>query len=103
MPRGTYTARSARTASAFEPAEVDLFDGHASVNGELRWSPAETWAVNGRATGINPGRVRADLPGSVNFAFTASGRGFDPKGTVSASFSGLTGKVRGVAASGAAR
>jgi translocation and assembly module TamB len=86
---------------AFEPAEVDLLDGHASVNGEVRWSPAETWSMNGRATGINPGLVRADLPGSVNFAFTASGRDFDPKGTLSASFSGLTGKVRGVAASGA--
>jgi translocation and assembly module TamB len=86
---------------AFAPAEVDLFDGHASVNGELRWSPAETWSVSGRATGINPARVRADLPGSVNFAFIASGRGFDPAGTLSASFSSLSGKVRGVAASGA--
>ena len=94
------TGTLGKDSFAFEPAEVDLLDGHASVNGELRWSPAESWAVNGRATGINPGLVRADLPGSVNFAFSASGRGFDPKGTLSASFSGLTGKVRGVAASG---
>ncbi len=44
--------------------------------------------------------VRPDLPGSVAFAFAASGRGFDEAGTLSASFSGLAGKVRGVAASG---
>src|SRR5579863_5017706 len=85
---------------AFQPAEVDLFGGHASASGVVTWSPAETWSVNGRATGINPGTVRADLPGSVAFAFAASGHGFDEAGTLSASFSGLAGKVRGVAASG---
>jgi translocation and assembly module TamB len=95
------TGTLGKDSFAFEPAEVDLFDGHASVNGEVRWSPAETWSVTGRATGINPGRVRADLPGSVNFTFTASGRGFEPSGTLTTSFSSLTGKVRGVAASGA--
>lgn len=85
---------------AFQPAEVDLFGGHASASGVVTWSPAETWSVNGRATGINPGLVRPDLPGSVAFAFAASGRGFDEAGTLSASFSSLAGKVRGVAASG---
>jgi translocation and assembly module TamB len=85
---------------AFEAAEFELFDGHASVNGVLTWSPAETWVLNGRATGVNPGLLRADLPGSVSFTFAASGRGFEPGGTLSASFSGLSGKVRGVAASG---
>jgi translocation and assembly module TamB len=85
---------------AFAPAEVDLFGGHASVNGMITWSPAQTWSATGRATGINPGLVRADLPGSVAFGFAASGRGFDEAGTLSASFTGLAGKVRGVAASG---
>jgi translocation and assembly module TamB len=85
---------------AFQPAEVDLFDGHASASGVVTWTPAETWSMNGRATGINPGTVRADLPGSVAFAFAASGRGFDEAGTLSASFSNLSGKLRGVAASG---
>jgi translocation and assembly module TamB len=85
---------------AFAPAEIDLYGGHASASGVVSWSPAETWSVNGRATGINPGALRADLPGSVAFAFAASGRGFDEAGTLSASFSGLAGKVRGVAASG---
>jgi translocation and assembly module TamB len=85
---------------AFAAAEVDLFGGHASASGVATWSPSETWSMNGRATGINPGTVRADLPGSVAFAFAASGRGFDEAGTLSASFSSLSGKVRGVAASG---
>ncbi|MFI4878891.1 MAG: translocation/assembly module TamB domain-containing protein [Steroidobacterales bacterium] len=85
---------------AFAPAEVDLFDGHANASGVVTWAPAETWSVNGRATGINPGLFRGDLPGSVAFAFAANGRGFDEAGTLSASFTGLSGKVRGVAASG---
>jgi translocation and assembly module TamB len=85
---------------AFQSAEVDLYGGHASASGVVTWAPGETWSVNGRATGINPGTLRADLPGSVAFAFAASGRGFDEAGTLSASFSSLSGKLRGVAASG---
>ena len=84
----------------FEPAEVGLFEGHASVNGKVLWSPAESWSVSGRATGINPAQLRADLPGSVNFAFAADGHGFDPHGELSVSFSDISGRLRGLAASG---
>jgi len=84
----------------FEPAEVGLFGGHASVSGKVLWSPAESWTVSGRATGINPAQLRADLPGSVNFAFAAAGRGFDPHGELSVSFSDISGRLRGLAASG---
>jgi translocation and assembly module TamB len=86
---------------AFDAAEVDLFGGHASLSGRVVWTPQELWSVAGRATGINPGALRPDLPGNVSFTLAASGRGFDPKGDLSASFSNLTGKLRGVAASGA--
>jgi translocation and assembly module TamB len=85
----------------FEPAEVGLFGGHASVSGKVLWSPVESWSVSGRATGINPAQLRADLPGSVNFAFAAAGRGFDPHGELSVSFSDISGRLRGLAASGA--
>ncbi|HEY0767165.1 MAG TPA: translocation/assembly module TamB domain-containing protein [Steroidobacteraceae bacterium] len=86
---------------AFETAEIDLFGGHASLSGEVVWSPAESWSVTGHATGINPGVLRADLPGSVSFVLGASGRGFDTRGDFTASFSNLSGRLRGVAASGA--
>ncbi|HXI67082.1 MAG TPA: translocation/assembly module TamB domain-containing protein, partial [Steroidobacteraceae bacterium] len=85
----------------FEPAEIGLFEGHASVSGKVLWSPAESWSISGRATGINPAQLRADLPGSVNFAFAAAGRGFDPHGELSVSFSDISGRLRGLAASGA--
>ena len=85
---------------SFERAEVDLFGGHASLSGQVVWSPQESWALSGRATGINPAALRPDLPGSVSFSFDTSGRGFDARGDLNASFSGISGKLRGLAASG---
>ena len=85
----------------FDSAEIDLFGGHASLSGQVAWSPAQSWSVVGHVTGINPGALRADLPGSVSFLLGASGRGFDTQGgDLTASFSNLSGKLRGVAASG---
>jgi len=84
----------------FDPAEVDLFDGHASVSGNLLWSPSESWSISGRATGFDPRELRADLPGSLGFTFAASGRGFDARGDLTASFSDIGGRLRGLAASG---
>jgi len=84
----------------FDAAEVELFGGRASLTGRVVWSPAESWSAAGRATGINPGVLRPDLPGSVSFAFGASGRGFDARGNLTAAFSNLSGKLRGVAARG---
>ena len=60
----------------------------------------ETWSLAGRVTGINPGALREDLPGSIGFAFAADGRGFTGRGDLSVGFSNLSGKLRGVAASG---
>ena len=85
---------------AFDSAEIDLFGGHASLSGQVVWFPARSWSVAGHATGINPGVLRADLPGSVSFMLGASGRGFDTRGDLTVSFSDLSGKLRGVAASG---
>jgi len=85
---------------SFDPAEVDLLDGHTSVSGSVQWSPSQSWSVKGRATGINPGVLRADLPGSLSFAFAASARGFDTRGDLMASFSDITGRLRGLTASG---
>jgi len=84
----------------FDPAEVELFDGHASVSGSVQWAPSQRWSVRGRATRINPGVLRADLPGSLSFTFDASARGFDTRADLTASFSDITGRLRGHAASG---
>ncbi len=89
-----------RESLTFDRAEIDLLGGHASLTGEVAWSPNEQWSVSGRATGINPDAWREDLPGSLNFNLAASGRGFDARGELSFAFSNLRGKLRGVAASG---
>lgn len=85
---------------SFDPAEVDLFGGHASLSGRVAWSPADVWSVSGRVSNINPAALRPNLPGSLSFNIAASGRGFDARGSMSASFTNLSGKVRGVATSG---
>jgi translocation and assembly module TamB len=79
---------------AFAPGEVDLYGGHATVTGRVTWSPEDTWAASGHVSELNPGELRPDLPGSVSFNFAASGRGFDTKGDLTASFSDLAGRLR---------
>jgi translocation and assembly module TamB len=81
-------------------AQVDLLRGHAAVHGEVSWTPAQRWSVSGRMTGIDPGQWRPDLPGSLDFGFAISGRGFKSGDPLSVTVSGLGGRLRGVAASG---
>jgi translocation and assembly module TamB len=85
---------------SFDRAEVELYGGHASVSGRVVWSPQQSWAVSGRLTGIDTAALRPDLPGSVSFALDASGRGFDTRGDMRAAVSGVSGRLRGLAASG---
>jgi translocation and assembly module TamB len=85
---------------SFERADVDLLDGHASVHGEVIWSPHDAWSVAGTASGINPASLRPDLPGSVSLQLAAAGRGFTAHGDISATVSNLGGRLRGVRASG---
>lgn len=85
---------------SFDRAEVDLFGGHASVSGRVVWSPEQRWSVSGRLTGIDPSALRPDLPGSVSFSLDAAGQGFDTRGDVRATLSGVSGRLRGLAASG---
>lgn len=85
----------------FDPAEVDLLDGHASLSGNVVWSPSQSWSLDGRATGINPGVLRPDLRGSLNFVLSASARGFEARSELTASFREISGRLRGLVASGA--
>ncbi|MGH8138897.1 MAG: translocation/assembly module TamB domain-containing protein [Steroidobacteraceae bacterium] len=90
----------AKDRFSFNTAEVDVFDGTASVSGAVIWAPARSWSLSGRATGINPARLRADLPGKLDFALEAQGRGFDGNGDFSLEVRDLAGRLRGVPASG---
>ena len=83
-------------------AQLDIFRGHADVHGEVTWAPAQAqgWDISGQATGIDPSQVRPDLPGSVNFGMDVGGRGFKPSDPLSVTLDGLSGRLRGLAASG---
>ncbi len=81
-------------------ANVEAFDGEATVSGEVAWAPLDRWAVMGDASGINPGRVREDLPGKLDFHFAAEGLGFHGNSDFSVNVRNLTGRLRGNAASG---
>ncbi|MGH8270027.1 MAG: hypothetical protein ACRES1_08160, partial [Steroidobacteraceae bacterium] len=64
------------------------------------WAPAPRWQVSGRVSGIDPGQLRPDLPGSLNFAVAMAGRGFKAGDPLDVTVDGLSGRLRGVAASG---
>jgi len=81
-------------------AQLAVFHGQADVHGEVTWAPTQGWDFSGRATGIDPGQVRPDLPGSVNFGVDLGGRGFKPSAPLSVAIDGLSGRLRGLAASG---
>ena len=84
-------------------ASVEAFDGQATVSGEVAWSPQERWSVMGDASQINPGRLREDLPGKLDFHFAAEGLGFGNSGDFSVDIRNLTGRLRGSVASGGGR
>jgi translocation and assembly module TamB len=94
------TGRLDKSSFSFERADVDLYGGHTTASGSVIWAPQEAYTISGNATGIDPAKLRPDLPGSLNFDYAVSGRGFDPRGTLGVSFSALSGRLRGAPASG---
>ncbi|HET7756611.1 MAG TPA: translocation/assembly module TamB domain-containing protein [Steroidobacteraceae bacterium] len=94
------SGRLGRDGLTVEQAGLGLLGGQASLQAEVAWAPRQTWSIAGRFTGINPARLRADLPGSVSFTLAASGHGFDARGDLSATLGAMSGRLRGVRASG---
>ena len=94
------TGTLGKDSFAFERAELDLLEGHASVTGAVAWAPHQSWSVAGQLTGINPAALRPDLPGSVSLSLAVSARGFDPHGDLTAMVGNLSGKLRGARVSG---
>lgn len=83
-----------------DAATLGIYGGTAEVTGEARWNPDESWAVAGHMSGMDPALLRADLPGRVDFDFSASGAPFGDAGTIAFSLANLTGTVRDIAATG---
>jgi translocation and assembly module TamB len=81
-------------------AEIDLFQGHASVNGSVTWAPKDTWTVSGHLMGIDPSYFRPDLPGKLDFTLAVAAQSFEPTGDITLDFTDFGGRLRGAAASG---
>ena len=79
---------------------VEGLGGQVNLTGEVVWTPNERWSLAGRASDLDPGRVRADLPGELDFSFAAAGNGFGDDGDFNLEVRDLSGRLRGVAASG---
>jgi translocation and assembly module TamB len=84
-------------------AGLDLYRGHAEVHGGVTWAPVQRWTVSGHATDIDPGVLRPDLPGRLSFDVAIDGHGFKSGDPLSVAVGGLSGRLRGVAASGGGR
>lgn len=80
---------------------AQLYRGSAEFRSRVTWSPAESWSVTGEMSGLDPAVLRPEFPGALSFAFTAHGAPFGAAADLDASFSGLAGRLRGAAASGA--
>jgi translocation and assembly module TamB len=84
-------------------SNLDLYRGHAALHGDVTWAPVQRWAISGHASGVDPGLVRPDLPGSVDFDVALSGQGFKGGDPISVDVAGLSGRLRGLAASGSGK
>ena len=83
--------------------DLGAFGGRAALSGDARWNPAESWALAGKVTGLNPGTLRPGFNGALDFNMKASGAPFGAEGVLDFAFSELRGKLRGNAASGSGR
>ena len=101
----TVAMRGALHKDHLQIDELDLgaFGGEALLAGEARWSPAESWALEGSVKGFNPAALRKGFNGALDFNMKASGAPFGADGDLDFAFSHLTGKLRGSAATGSGR
>ncbi|MBM4216273.1 MAG: hypothetical protein FJ178_00240, partial [Gammaproteobacteria bacterium] len=74
---------------------VRALGGTAKLSGEVAWKPQERWQISGLIGDLNPGELRAALPGRLNFALDAQGRGFGKGGSISVDIKNITGRLRG--------
>jgi translocation and assembly module TamB len=80
--------------------ELGAFGGMALLAGNARWSPEQSWALEGPVSEFNPGTLRPGFNGALNFNLKASGAPFGSD-NLDVAFSNLSGRLRGNSASGA--
>jgi translocation and assembly module TamB len=87
-------------ALTIDAATAQWSDGLASFAGNARWNPAESWRISGNMRGMNPQKIRPDLPGKLDFNFAAEAAPFGNAGTLDLRIERLTGTLRKQPAAG---
>jgi translocation and assembly module TamB len=82
--------------------DLGAFGGSALLAGEARWSPAESWQLEGSVRKFNPAAFRSGFNGALDFEMKASGAPFGAD-NLDFAFSNLNGSLRGNAATGSGR
>ena len=82
---------------------LDAFGGNAQLAGIARWSPEESWALEGNVQAFNPATLRPGFNGALDFNMKASGAPFGGDGKLDFAYSNLAGKLRSNSASGSGR
>jgi translocation and assembly module TamB len=97
----TMAMRGALHKDHLQIDELDLgaFGGHALLAGNARWSPEQSWELEGDVKGFDPAELRPGFPGALDFRLKASGRPFATS-ELDVSVTALTGKLRGNSTSG---
>jgi autotransporter translocation and assembly factor TamB len=73
------------------------------LSGELRWSPAPAWHLQGRVSDLDVAQLRPGIAGRLSFALTAAAQGFTAHSDLDAAISDLSGTLRGQRAAGHAQ
>ena len=97
----TFAMRGALHKDHLAIDELDLgaFDGRALLAGNARWTPDESWALEGEVRDFNPAELRPGFTGALNFHLKASGAPFGGD-NLDVAFGNLSGKLRGNSAGG---
>jgi translocation and assembly module TamB len=81
-------------------SELRALGGRAALVGEVSWGAREAWRFKGPVRGIDPSKLRPDLPGSLDFMVDARGAGFGAAQVIDVDIRDLSGRLRGTAARG---
>ncbi|WP_462320295.1 translocation/assembly module TamB domain-containing protein [Halochromatium sp.] len=88
---GTGTDASAR----LETLRIDVIGGRIDGSGELAWSPDLSWSTAFTMTGLDPGQVLADWPGTLGGRLQSQGSMIESGLELTASISDFGGQLRG--------
>ena len=100
----TVAMRGALHKDHLDVDELDLgaFGGQARLAGNARWTPDESWALEGDVKGLDPATLRRGFGGALDFHMKASGAPFGGD-NLDFAFANLSGQLRGSPASGGGR